>query len=86
MASLSTTVQVELRRALAARANYGGFLYGDTAATFEDLQESLKMLEETERTARRVLGGQHPFVLDLGRDVRAALRRLRARETPSETS
>ena len=57
-------------------------LYEDGDATLDDLREAVETLEETERTARRVLGGAHPFTVEVERnlgDVRAA---LRARETP----
>ena len=36
-------------------------LYMDDDATLEDLREAVNTLEETERTARRVLGGAHPI-------------------------
>ena len=34
--------------------------YLDTDATLDDLREAVTTLEETEQTARRVLGGAHP--------------------------
>ena len=47
----------------------------------------MTILEDTERIARRVLGGMHPTTKNIEQDlqnVRAALRDLlRARETPS---
>ena len=62
---------------------FRGYPHNDDAATLEDLREAVTTLEETERIARRVFGGEHPltvtFEWDLG-DARAA---LRARETPS---
>ena len=61
---------------------YARALYKDPAATLEDLREAVTTLEETLPTARRVLGGAHPFTVEVERnlgDVRAA---LRARETP----
>ena len=33
----------------------------DTGATLDDLREAVATLEETERTARRVMGGAHPI-------------------------
>ena len=36
-------------------------LYKDASATLDDLREAVTTLEETERTARRVLGGAHPY-------------------------
>ena len=47
------TLRVKLTYALA--------LYNDTGATLDDLREAVTTLEETARTARRVLGGTHPF-------------------------
>ena len=63
-------------------ATYARALYEDDDATLEDLREAVTTLEETEQTARRVLGGSHPTFAGtaaLLRDARAA---LRARETP----
>ena len=69
---------------LTSQINYARALYTDPGATLDDVREALTTLEETERTARRVLGAAHPEVvkdeLDL-RAVRAAL--AAARETPS---
>ena len=61
---------------------YAEALCWDTAATLDDVREAVTTLEETLPTARRVLGGAHPFTVEVERnlgDVRAA---LRARETP----
>ena len=58
------------------RRNYAMALYGDPAATPNDLREAVTTLEDTERTARRILGGAHPLVasIELGlRDSRAVL-------------
>ena len=64
------------------------FTYTDDDATPNDRREGITTLEETERTARRVLGGSHPLVAEIQkslRDVQAAVRdvqaALRARET-----
>jgi hypothetical protein len=57
-------------------------LYLDDGATLVDLREAVETFEETERTARRVLGGTHPltgWIEDGLQDAQAA---LRARETP----
>ena len=43
-------------------------------ATLDDFREALTTLEDTERTARRVLGGAHPLV----RPIQANLKRSRA--------
>ena len=67
---------------------YAQTLYTDDDATPNDRREGITTLEETERTARRVLGGSHPLVAEIQkslRDVQAAVRdvqaALRARET-----
>ena len=63
---------------------YALVLYADPGATLDDLREAVKTLEDTERTARRVLGGAHSLTVDIEgdlRDARAVLHLvLRARE------
>ena len=63
--------------------SYAEALYLDTSATLADVREAVATLEDTERTARRVLGGAHPTVVDVERALRNARAALRARETPS---
>ena len=49
----------------------------DDSATLDDFREAVTMLEDTERTAQRVLGGAHPTtkgIQDALQDARAALR------------
>ena len=58
-------------------------LYKDPAATLDDLREAVTTLEETTRTARRVLGGAHPIVVAIEQSLRNARGALRARETPA---
>ena len=41
---------------------YAQALCRDTDATLDDLREAATTLEETARTARRVLGGTHPLM------------------------
>ena len=68
---------------ISMRQNYAMMLYRDDGATIGDLHEALKTLEDTEQTARRVLGGAHPTAMSIEgslREARDALRRLRARE------
>ena len=63
----------------ATRKIYTRALYEDPGATLDDLNEAVEMLEETTRTARRVLGGAHPLTagIEVGlRRARAALRVL----------
>ena len=52
------------------RWNYAKALYLDTDATLDDLREAVRTLEETERTARRVLGASHPTAVRIGRDLK----------------
>ena len=55
---------------------YAAALYEDDNATLEDLRQAVTKLEETLRTARRVLGGSHPTTGAIERalrDARAAL-------------
>ena len=58
--------------------NYGRALYD--GATLDDLREALTTLEETERTARRVLGGAHPLTKGIENALQYARVILRARE------
>ena len=51
-----------------------------TAATLEDLREALTTLEDTDRIARRVLGGAHPTTTGIGEDLQSARAVLSARE------
>ena len=60
---------------------YGQMLFVDTGATLDDLREAVKFIEETMRTAKRVLGGTHPHVVEIEPALRNARAVLRARET-----
>ena len=63
--------------ALRTRMNYALALYLDDSATLDDLREAVTTIEDTERIARRVLGGAHPIVQMSERNLenaRAALR------------
>ena len=62
---------------------YAGALHLDPDATLDDLREALTTLEETERIARRVLGGAHPLTNAIETALQNARAALRARETPS---
>ena len=62
------------------RRLYAMALYQDDAATLDDLREAVTTLEDTERTARRVLGGAHPLVLALEGSMRLSREALHARE------
>ena len=61
---------------------YAESLYEDASATLDDLREAMATLEDTARTARRVLSGTHPLTLDIERELRIAQAVLRPRETP----
>ena len=62
---------------------YAQSIYKDDSATLDDLREGVTTLAETERTARRVLGGSHPTTVRIEAALRNARATLRARETPS---
>ena len=55
----------------------------DNGRTIDDVREAVKTLAETERIARRVLGGTHPLTVDIEHVLQKARAVLRARETPS---
>ena len=61
-------------------------LYDDADASLDDLHEAVTTLEDTERIARRVLGGAHPLTVTNEWHLRDARAALRARETPSGSS
>ena len=71
---------------LGMRKLYGMTLYRDPSAALDDLREAVTTLEDTERIARRVLGGAHPEVMDIERKLRQSRAALRARETPPSDS
>ena len=63
---------------------YARALYEDPAATLDDLREAVETTDETERIARRVLGGAHPLTAAIEDALQNARATLRAREeTPS---
>ena len=43
------------------RLSYAVALHEDPGATLDDLREAVTTLEDTDRIARRVLGGAHPL-------------------------
>ena len=65
---------------LKMQCGYAQSLYRDDAATLDDLREAVETLEETERTARRVLGGAHPLTADIEEALGEARATLAARE------
>ena len=62
------------------RRTYVAALYEDEGATLDDLREAVTTLEDTDRIARRVLGGAHPLVGAIGRFLQNARSVLHARE------
>ena len=60
---------------------YAQSLYRDDDATLDDLREAVSTLEDTERTARRVLGGAHPVTTWIGENLQAARAPLRAHDS-----
>ena len=65
------------------RKIYARALYLDADATLDDFREAVTILEATERTARRVLGGAHPLTAGIGHNLSEARAALRAREAQS---
>ena len=66
--------------ALKMRWYYAQALYLDDGATLEDLREAVTTLEETARTARRVLGGAHPITAQIEVGLRESRAVVAARE------
>ena len=58
----------------------------DPGATLDDLREAVTTLEETARTARRVLGGAHPFTTAIESGLLNSRAVLRERETMGDVS
>ena len=63
---------------------YAQSLYKDDRASLDDLREAVTTLEETERTARRVLGSVHPLTKAIEDGLRDARAAPRAREATSK--
>ena len=70
-----------LEDVLGAAGDQLGSVSNDPDATLGDLHEAVATLEETERTARRVLGGAHPVTKGLGGHLQNAQAAVRARES-----
>ena len=71
---------------LTMRKVYSKALFLDSDAKLDDLREAVTTLEQTERTARRVMGGAHPLTVDIEGELRNARAALHARETPSTSA
>ena len=61
---------------LRIRASYAWVLSNDSSPSLDDLREAVTTLEDTERTARRVLGGTHPFTMDIETTLQNARSKL----------
>ena len=59
---------------LRIRQNYAIVLCMTASPTLNDLSEAVTTLEDTERIARRVLGGSHPLTITIERHLREAQR------------
>jgi len=71
---------------LKMRGNYAEALYSDDGATLDDLRDAVATLEDTAQIARRVLGGAHPLVSVMQRDLEGARAALAARESDDVSS
>ena len=65
---------------LRMRMNYAIALHKAHGATLDDLHEAVTTLEETARTARRVLGGANPVTTKIVESLQNARATLRARK------
>ena len=63
---------------LGMRMNYARALCQADGATLDDLREAVTTLEDTERIARRVLGGAHPTAVRIEQALRAVRQRQEA--------
>ena len=68
---------------LRMRKIYAEALYTDDDATLDDLREAATTLEDTERIARRVLGGDHPFTVGVETSLQNARAALAVRHVES---
>ena len=65
---------------LGMRLNYAKSLYEHDGATLDDLREAVTTLEDSDRIARRVFGGAHPFSVSSEHYLRNARATLHVRE------
>ena len=66
------------------RWSYAQSFYKDGGASLDDVREAVAMLEDVERTARRIFGDSYPFVLEVERELRFVRKSLRACEARCE--
>ena len=76
---------MQVTSTLRMRTNYAQALYLDDDATLDDLHEAEATLEDTERIARRVLGGAHPLTSTIEDDLQTVRAALAAREMQTTT-
>ena len=69
-----------------SRDCFSGPAYRDPGATLADLREAVTILEEIDRTARRVYGNTNPLTIQIKLHLENARADLRAHETPSGSS
>ena len=62
------------------RLLYAGALHHNPDATLDDLREAVTALEDSERIARRVLGGGHPLTTGIENSLQLSRDTLRFRE------
>ena len=62
--------------------NYARSVCEDICPTLAELREAVTTLEETDRIARRVLGGAHPLTMDIEGELQDARAALYARGLP----
>ena len=67
---------------LRMRWMYAEAPYSADGATLEDIREAVNELEDTERTARRVLGGAHPITGSIEKGLQQARETLAAFAAP----
>ena len=66
--------------------NYAKSLYEDPDSTLDDIREAVTTREDTDRIARRVLGGAHPLTTGIERSLSLSQVTLRVCETPSSSA
>ncbi len=79
---MSSWLRLPRRQLCDERWNYARALSEDPAASRGDLREAVDTFEETERTARRVLGSAHPITVGVELHLRNARDALYARGLP----
>ena len=67
---------------LRMRTIYAMAFISDPSATLSDFREAVTMLEEIEPTARRVLGGAHPFTGGIEKGLKIVRSKLAAFDAP----